>query len=166
MNKLFSSLNIGNWILGSVVCILLTVIFSPYLESQFQTLVVRLLGWLQISSKHKLSGKWTHTWHVQSDSFASINIVKSVEIKQFRNRIYAKYKVLDNNEKEYTYHVLGRLRNGQVITGTWRDVQAGNRYYGCFQLFVDVNENQLNGYWTGISNKERIKSGKWEWVRE
>ena len=62
--------------------------------------------------------------------------------------------------------MLGRVKNDQVITGTWRDIKPGNRYYGCFQLVIDFNENKLVGCWTGVSNEKKIKSDKWEWVRE
>ena len=164
--SVFSMANIWGWILSSLTCILLTVFFYPYLDNQFQSFIVRMLGFLRISSKHRLSGKWMHIWHVNSDSFLHENIVESVEIKQFRNRVFAQYEVLDKNNKKYTYQMLGRIKNDQTITGTWKDVQSGNRYYGCFQLFVNINEDKLQGYWTGISNQEKIKSGKWEWTRK
>src|ERR1700712_2131259 len=108
---LFTRNNIMGWFLSSFVCVLLTVFFYPYLDSWFQSTIVRALGSLNISSKHRLSGKWTHYWHVKSESFPAINEIKSVEIKQFRNLIFAQYDVLDNGQRLNTYRIIGRIKN-------------------------------------------------------
>jgi len=164
--QIFTFYNIIGWILNSIVCILLTVFIYPYLDNWFQEVTVRCLSWLPFSSKHKLSGRWTHCWHVASDSFPELNEVKEVEIKQFRNWIWSKYQVVDKKGKLYDYQIWGRIKNDMTVTGTWRDMKSGNRYYGCFQLYIDFNENKMSGFWTGVSNSEKIKSGRWEWTRE
>jgi hypothetical protein len=165
-HTIFNSANIWNTIFAAVVCIVLTILFYSFLDNWFQVFIVRALWRLKIPSKHNLSGKWTHRWHVTSVSFPAINEIKGVEIKQFRNWIYAQYHVRDNQQKLYTYKVKGRIQNDMIITGTWKDVEPGHRYNGCFQLYIDLNENHLIGYWTGVSSDAKIKSDKWEWVRE
>jgi hypothetical protein len=121
---------------------------------------------LKISSGHKIAGKWKHSWHVESKSFQAINIVEHVEIKQFRRRIFAQYDVTDNAGKIFTYQMLGTVDKDQVVTGIWRDIEKGNRYHGCFQIYIDINEQAMHGYWTGLSKDQNIKSGKWVWERE
>lgn len=162
----FTATNIIGWIISSLICILLTVLIYPYLDERFQSFVVRKLNFLKISKGHKIAGLWTHNWHVTSESFNSINEIKNVQIKQFRKRIFAQYNVTDKKGKVYTYQMLGKVDKDQVITGIWRDIEQGNRYHGCFQIFIDINEQTMNGYWIGLSKEKNIKCDKWEWIRE
>ncbi len=164
--KTFTTPNILGWVFNSIICILLTVIFYPYLEDRFQAFVVRRLNFLKFTSKHKIAGKWTHTWHVTSKSFPAENVIEHVEIKQFGRKIFAQYNVIDNKSKVFTYQMLGHVDKDQVITGIWRDIEKGNRYHGCFQIYIDINEQTMHGYWSGLSNEKDIKSDKWEWIRE
>jgi len=62
--------------------------------------------------------------------------------------------------------MLGKVDKDQVITGIWRDIEQGNRYHGSFQIYIDINELTMSGYWTGLSKEKNIKSDKWEWIRE
>ena len=62
--------------------------------------------------------------------------------------------------------MLGTVDKDQVITGIWKDIEKGNRYHGCFQIYIDINEQSMLGYWTGLSREKNIKSDKWEWIRE
>jgi len=164
--KTFTGANILGWILSSLVCVILTVLIYPYLEDRFQSFVVKKLNFLNISAGHKVAGFWTHRWHVNSQNFEPINEVKNVEIKQFRKHIFAQYNVTDKKNKTYTYQMLGTVDKDQLITGTWKDIEKGNRYHGCFQIFIDINEQSMIGYWTGLSQEQKIKSDKWEWLRE
>ncbi len=166
LSQTFTMPNILGWVLSSLVCVILTVLIYPYLENWFQTFIIKRLNFLNISLGHKIAGTWTHYWHVESKNFEPINEVKKVRIKQFRKRFFAQYVVKDKKGKEFTYQMLGKVENDQVITGIWRDIESGNRYHGCFQLFIDINEQTMTGYWLGTSNEQKIKSGKWEWTRE
>jgi hypothetical protein len=162
----FTASNVIGWFISSVICILLTVLIYPYLDEKFQAFVIKRFNFLHISSGHQVAGKWTHKWHVSSDSFPKVNEIRNVQIKQFRKRIFAQYKVTDNKNKVYTYQMLGKVDKDQVITGIWRDIEKGNRYHGCFQIYIDINEQTMNGYWTGLSKEKNIKSDRWEWIRE
>ncbi|MDF3028439.1 MAG: hypothetical protein K0S23_2746 [Fluviicola sp.] len=162
----FTASNIIGWIVSSFICIILTVIIYPYLDEKFQAFVVRKFNFLHISTGHKIAGSWTHKWYVTSTNFPPINEIKNVQIKQFRKRIFAQYNVTDKNGKTYTYQMLGNVDKDQVITGVWRDIEQGYRYHGCFQIYIDINEQTMTGYWTGLSKEKNIKSDKWEWIRE
>jgi hypothetical protein len=165
-NSIFTTPNVIGWVLSSLICIILTVLIYPYLEDSFQSFVVKKLNFLKLSSGHKIAGLWTHRWHVKSKNFQPINEIKQVEIKQFRKRVFAQYKVKDNDGKIFTYQLLGKVDKDQVITGIWKDIENGNRYHGCFQIYIDINEQTMHGYWTGLSRNQNIKSDKWEWIRE
>jgi hypothetical protein len=167
---IFSATNWAGWVIGGLIGIilgmLLTPIFYPRIEDWVHRNMVKWFNQLPYTSKHKLAGKWTHRWHVVSSNFPPVNEIKDILVKQYGKRIFAEYQVKDNKGKSYTYQMYGIVDKEQIVTGTWKDVESGHRYHGCFQLHVDINEQSMNGYWTGISNKGAIKSDKWEWIRE
>jgi len=165
LSKTFTVYSVFDWVMSGLSGIILTILFYPYFEDEFQKIVVWALNFLSISSNYKISGTWTHTWYVESNNFPRENISQEVKVKQFRRRILAIYTVRDKQQNQYTYQMSGTIHKEQMIIGKWKDIKSGHRYYGCFQLYIDVNENTMHGFWIGLSNDNHIKSNKWEWKR-
>ncbi len=154
------------WFLLSIAGFFVSALFYPFIEDYVQTVVVSKLNFLNISMGQNLSGFWTHIWYVQSNNFLPENVIKDIEIKQFGRKIFAQYDVIDVHGKCYTYQLIGKVEKHLVVTGTWKDIESGNRYHGCFQLCIDINERAMKGFWTGLSQGNIIKTGLWEWKRE
>ena len=161
---------IGVWpfmgyFISALICILLGSILSPIIDP----FTNKFYAWINSAifrKSKKLSGQWTHNWHVVSKRFPPENITKNVTIKQFGNRISAKYIVSDINGKEYTYFIKGIIEDNNFVRGEWFDLFSGKTYNGTFLLSIDVNMDRMEGLWIGTSEESKVKDGKWEWTRE
>ena len=163
-NSVFGFWPIISYIVSAIICIFLGYIFNALIGAILSKLFSRFNSIFYRKNK-KLSGAWTHIWHVDSTRFPKENTA-TLKLNQYRNIISANYKVKDVNGAEYTYAMKGKIDSDSYISGEWYDVYAGNTYHGTFMLYIDVNMDSMTGIWIGKSQDNKVKSGKWEWKRE
>ncbi len=152
--EMIASFAIG--VLGSLAAAFL----FPALQTGVTAALIRLFGWLPVRRRASFSGTWKATWHVDSPNFPPQVVDENVNVRQFGNRLYAKFKA-----EKLACHFMGTIED-RYITGTWYDEAKGG-YHGAFQLIADIStRSHLRGVWIGYSTSGIVKSGAWEWVRK
>lgn len=147
-------------IAASVIAAAIAAALFPAVTAVGTRLLVHLFGWLPITGKVDLSGKWSSTWRVVSDRFPSDVTDNEASIRQLGNRIFVRFK---NENMEFL--AIGVIDSGRYVTGTWTDKIKGG-YHGAFQMVIDPKTREMAGLWIGYSASGFVKSGKWEWTRK
>ena len=165
-NPYFGFWPIVSYFLAAIIGVVIGVIFSPMIENFITWILSKTFLKYFFRKKKTIDGIWTHDWYVDSARFDTINTSKNVRLKKIGRKVFAKYNVTDKSGEVYTYIMNGKIDSDNYITGDWYDINAGNTYYGTFQLHININVNSMSGFWIGKSQDQKVKSGKWEWLRE
>jgi|GEM_PF-1991804 len=159
----FSINSIIGYLLSGIVGLFIGITYSLFIEAEVHKFISKRLPKL-LRKRKTLTARWEQNWHVTSSSFPAEN-KSEVNLKQRRNHVFGNFSVINNEGKQYTYYMSGKVRDDRYIEGEWYDEYQGHTYYGTFLLSIDVNMDSLKGYWVGSTKDNSVKSDRWEWKR-
>lgn len=111
------------------------------------------------SEGNSLAGEWTQKWSVEIDGELR-DFESRCVVSQIKRRVKAKFESLGR-----TYGIEGTIERENIVTGIWRDLEAGATYFGSFQLVISPLKNSMKGKWVGWSQQGVVRSGDWVWER-
>jgi hypothetical protein len=153
---------IATGLLAPVVLLLVRVL----LDFSLARWIVKYFWWVPVRSILRvklvnISGVWEQKWgDAGSEGFRSeLDRHSYTTIRQFGPYCYAEFY-----SKGVAYCIFGTLE-GSYITGTWRDRDDENSYFGAFQLRV-VDSKKLVGRFVGHSKTTaEVLQDEWVWTR-
>lgn len=155
------------WAIGIVAGAFIGLIFTTLLQDQIAIIFVRLLRGLWIyEGQRSISGSWYTYYAIIPDHATSASAKKpSGAIEVIRLRRVGSRVTGSNNRASRDYIILGVLRDGCYLTGTWRDLSADRYHWGGFQLWWLNDGAGMVGKFVGKDSKNHINHGIWLWSR-
>jgi hypothetical protein len=151
-------LNILNFVLGVLGSLVAAAMF-PRIATALGAMLALWFGWLPFGRSRDVAGVWKVAWHVESPRYAPVEVDEAVTVRQFRKRMYAKFRA-----GRIDCYVSGEIDGGRYVTGRWYDATEGG-YHGVFQLIIDPDTSEMLGLRIGFSMSGIVKSGRFEWTR-
>ncbi|HEX8124462.1 MAG TPA: hypothetical protein VF548_02665 [Allosphingosinicella sp.] len=159
--------NIALWTIGALasgfIGVLLAVIFDEPLRGLFALLLRRR------RKPNPLVGMWKTTFEMPSGE----TYVEVIKIRKRLGRVEGNIVPHADNhvglrvvEASYPLRLEGELSTSDIFAGKWYHPVETKRYYGTFQLILDVGGERLVGMWLGYSRTQQgIVAGPWTWHR-
>lgn len=154
---------------GTLVSIVLTLLFSNHIKQGLMPLIIRLNS----SEKRGIEGKWVATFSLSGDD-KLFYYTELIQINQSFGMVIGhivpdprNYDQLRIAEAQKPLRIRGELVDNRYLTGTWFHPIETHRYHGAFQLLLSPSGDRMDGRWIGFSESmNHVDIGEWIWVRD
>jgi hypothetical protein len=142
---------------GAVLGLVFTLLVQPFLAEPAQRFLMRMLGSRAPRGEESIAGKWECRWWKDGEADKA---TMTVNLRLFLNSVSGSFE-FDGR----TYHVVGKIDNNTILTGTYYDQYRGRTFHGAFQLHIQPRALTMTGRWIGFNRYNQIMTGPWEWRR-
>jgi hypothetical protein len=154
------------WAIGVVAGAFLGLIFTILLQDKIAIILVKVLRIWVYEGERAISGKWYTYYVIIPDRATSASAkIPSGAVEVIRLRRAGSRVTGSNVRASRDYIILGVLRDGCYLTGTWRDLSEDRYHWGGFQLWWLDSGAGMVGKFVGKDSKNHINHGIWLWSR-
>ncbi|SEB14078.1 hypothetical protein SAMN05660964_03784 [Thiothrix caldifontis] len=154
------------WVIGPIVGVFVTLLVSEPLKNWLAPLVSKLGS----KQEEGITGKWKATFYYGS---TEIPYVEMLEISSLFGQVVGhiiphedNHSAIKEIEDKKTLRLRGIIKDNRFFTGVWFHPNRKNHHHGAFKLLIDTNNEEIRGIWLGYSeSRNKIESGRWEWIR-